>query len=78
LARELVTTVRHFLPEFSAWLAQVKDPRQSGDAKYPLQVLLLQGVLMYLTHSGSRNQFNNWAVGVVQMVRTLGQTGDPA
>jgi hypothetical protein len=73
LARELVTTVRHFLPEFSAWLAQVKDPRQSGDAKYPLQVLLLQGVLMYLTHSGSRNQFNNWAAGAVQMVRTLGQ-----
>lgn len=73
LARELVVTVRHFLPELAPWLSQIKDPRQSGNAKYSLQALLLQGILMYLTHSGSRNQFNNWAADAVQMVRTLGQ-----
>ena len=59
LARELVVTVRHFLPE-----------------TYPLKALLMQGVLMYLTHSGSRNQFNNWATNAVQMVRTLGQMAE--
>ena len=71
-----MVTIRHFLPELAAWLGEIKDPRESGQATYPLKLLLLQGVLMFLTHSGSRNHFNNWAGEAVQMARLLSRLTD--
>ena len=76
LARELVVTIRHFLPELAVWLGEVKDKRDSEQVTFPLKVLLLQGVLMYLTHSGSRNHFNNWTRDAVQMARVLSRLTD--
>lgn len=69
-------TIRHFLPELAAWLGEVKDPRNPDLVTFPLKVLLLQGVLMFLTHSGSRNHFNNWAKDAVQMSRLLGRMAE--
>jgi hypothetical protein len=76
LTRELVVTIRHFLPELAVWLGGVKDKRDPKLVTFPLKVLLLQGVLMFLTHSGSRNHFNNWAPDAVQMARLLGRLMD--
>jgi len=73
LARELVVTIRHFLPELAVWLGDVKDQRDPKLVTFPLKVLLLQGVLMFLTHSGSRNHFNNWTRDAVEMARLLGR-----
>jgi hypothetical protein len=42
----------HFFPAFSDWLGNVRDPRQSGRAVFPFKVLLLHGVLMFLSHTG--------------------------
>lgn len=66
-------TIRHFLPELAAWLGTVEDPRVAAQTTYPLKMLLLQGVLMFLSHSGSRNHFNNWVTDAVQMARMLGR-----
>ena len=71
-----MVTIRHFLPELATWFGEIKDPRESGQATYPLKLLLLQGVLMYLTHSGSRNHFNNWVADAAQMARLLGRLTD--
>ena len=76
LACELAVTIRHFLPELAVWLGEVKDKRDAQQVTFPLKVLLLQGVLMFLTHSGSRNHFNNWAREAVQMARLLGRLTD--
>ena len=45
LARELVVTIRHFLPELAVWLGGVKDKRDPKLVTFPLKVLLRQGVL---------------------------------
>jgi len=61
----------HFFPELSGWLGDVRDPRQSGRAVFPLKVLLLLGVLMFLSHTGSRNHFNDSVRDAIEMARTL-------
>ena len=43
----------------ASWLGEVRDPRRSGRAVFPMKVLLLLGVLMFLSHTGSRNHFND-------------------
>jgi hypothetical protein len=52
-------------------LGDVRDPRQSGRAVFPLKVLLLLGVLMFLTHTGSRNHFNDSVRDALEMAKTL-------
>ena len=71
LARELLVVVRHFFPEFSDWLGQVPDPRNPLYLVYPLKVLLLLGVLIFLSHSASRNHFNDNLRDARQLARTL-------
>ena len=63
----------HFFPELAAWLGDVRDPRQSGRAVFPMKVLLLLGVLMFLSHSGSRNHFNDNVRDAMEMAKTLGR-----
>jgi hypothetical protein len=55
----------------AAWLGTVRDPRQSGRAVFPLKVLLLLGVLMFLSHTGSRNHFNDNVRDALEMAKTL-------
>jgi hypothetical protein len=55
----------------AAWLGAVRDPRQSGRAVFPLKVLLLLGVLMFLSHTGSRNHFNDNVRDALEMAKTL-------
>ena len=63
--------LNHFFPELAAWLGNLRDPRQSGRAAFPLKVLLLLGVLMFLTHTGSRNHFNDSVRDAIEMAKTL-------
>ena len=76
LARELFITLRHFFPELAAWLGQVDDTRDARYAVFPLKLLLLLGVLMFLTHSGSRNHFNDQARAAAELARTLARLLD--
>ena len=61
----------HFFPQLSTWLGEVRDPRQSGRAVFPIKVLLLLGVLMFLSHTGSRNHFNDNLRDALEMAKTL-------
>jgi hypothetical protein len=67
----LAVVLEHFYPLLAGWLGEVRDPRQSGRAVYPLKVLLLLGVLMFLAHSGSRNHFNDNVRDALEMAKTL-------
>jgi hypothetical protein len=67
----LAVVLSHFFPVLGDWLGEIRDPRQSGRAVFPLKVLLLLGVLMFLTHSGSRNNFNDNLRDALQMAKTL-------
>lgn len=49
----------------------MRDPRQSGRAVFPIKVLLLLGVLMFLSHCGSRNHFNDNVRDALEMAKTL-------
>lgn len=55
----MTITLRHFFPELATWLGDVPDPRNPHYLVYALKLLLLLGVLMFLTHSGSRNHFQD-------------------
>jgi len=67
----LAVVLRHFFPQLSTWLGDVPDPRQSGHAVFPLKFLLLLGVLMFLSHCGSRNHFNDNVRDALEMAKTL-------
>jgi hypothetical protein len=63
--------LRHFYPQLAVWLDEVRDPRPSGRAVFPMKVLLLLGVLMFLSHTGSRNHFNDHLRDALEMAKTL-------
>lgn len=71
LTRELAVVLKHFFPDLPAWLNEVTDPRKSGHAVYSMKVLLLLGVLMFLSHSGSRNHFNDRVRAAIEMAKTM-------
>ena len=67
----MAVVLGHFFPLLAAWLGAVRDPRQSGRAVFPIKVLLLLGVLMFLAHTGSRNHFNDNVRDALEMAKTL-------
>lgn len=71
MTRELTVTVRHFFPDLADWLGEVNDPRNLTYTVYALKLLLLMGILMFLTHSGSRNHFNDQARDAGELARSL-------
>ena len=71
MARELAVTLRHFFPELASWLGDVQDPRDPRYAVFSLKLLLLLGVLMFLSHSGSRNHFNDQLGDAEALAQTL-------
>lgn len=64
-------TILHFFPELSNWLGKIEDPRNPDYTQFPLKVLLLLGIVMFLTHSGSRNHFNDQGGDSAQLANTL-------
>ena len=71
LIRDLAVVLKHFFPDFSAWLGKVGDPRRSGQAAYAMKSLLLLGVLMFLGHAKSRNYFNDRIRDSPEMAKTM-------
>ena len=52
----LLKTLRHCFPNFGVWLQSVPDPRDPRFTTYPINYLLMTGILMFLTKLGSRRQ----------------------
>ena len=69
-------TLRHFFPELASWLGAVQDPRDPRYTVFSLKVLLLLGVLMFLSHSGSRNHFNDQLGDAEALAGTLARLLD--
>jgi hypothetical protein len=51
-------TVRHFFPDFNAWLDQVPDPRCPERLTYHPRFLLWYGLLLFVGKLGSRRQLD--------------------
>jgi hypothetical protein len=51
-------TIRHFFPDFNAWLDAVPDPRVQPRITYHARFLLLYGVLLFVGKLGSRRQLD--------------------
>src|SRR5580704_8974237 len=51
-------TVRHFFPDFNAWLDDVPDPRRADRITYSHRFLLWYGVLLFVGKLGSRRQLD--------------------
>jgi hypothetical protein len=56
--RALVQTVRHFFPEFTAWLNRLPDTRVQEACIYPRRFLAWWGISLYLFQLGSRRQLD--------------------
>jgi hypothetical protein len=54
----LARTVRHFFPDFNAWLDQLPDGRLQGLICYPRRFLAWWGIGLYLFRLGSRRQLD--------------------
>jgi hypothetical protein len=58
VGRALVQTVRHFFPEFNAWLDRLPDSRDQDLIVYPRRFLAWWGLNLYLLQLGSRRQLD--------------------
>jgi hypothetical protein len=56
--RALVQTVRHFFPDFNAWLDRLPDTRVPEACTYPTRCLAWWGLALYLLQLGSRRQLD--------------------
>jgi hypothetical protein len=54
----LVQTVRHFFPDFNAWLDRLPDTRVQEACTYDRRFLAWWGLLLYLLQLGSRRQLD--------------------
>jgi hypothetical protein len=72
-------TVRHFFPDFNAWLDQLPDPRCPERITYPPRFLLWYGVLLFVGKLGSRRQldfkYREPGTCVLDNLNRLAQTG---
>jgi hypothetical protein len=59
LVKVLVTTVRHFFPEFNQWLGKIRDPRNQQMITYCRKTLVWAGLVMMLTKQGARSKISN-------------------
>src|SRR5919204_1665622 len=55
----LAQTVRHFFPDFNAWVDQVPDPRFVPFVTYHKRFLLWWGLALFLGKLGSRRQLDS-------------------
>lgn len=56
--RALAQTVRHFFPEFNAWLDRLPDSRAQDRITYARRFLAWWGISLYLLQLGSRRQLD--------------------
>jgi hypothetical protein len=56
--RALVQTVRHFFPDFNAWLDRLPDTRVPDACTYSTRFLAWWGLALYLLQLGSRRQLD--------------------
>jgi hypothetical protein len=54
----LARTLRHFFPDFNAWLDEVPDPRRQDRVIYHRRFLLWYGILLFAGRLGSRRQLD--------------------
>lgn len=58
-AGAFLTSIRHFLPELTEWMARVQDPRKRLEAcTYSMEEILMLAVVMLCTQCGSRKQLD--------------------
>jgi hypothetical protein len=53
-----VQTVRHFFPDFNAWLDRLPDTRDQDAIEYDRRFLAWWGIALYLFQLGSRRQLD--------------------
>jgi hypothetical protein len=58
VGRALVQTVRHFFPDFNAWLDRLPDTRVQDACTYDRRFLAWWGLHLYLLQLGSRRQLD--------------------
>ena len=51
-------TVRHFFPDFNAWLDRLPDTRDQDGIEYDRRFLAWWGIALYLFQLGSRRQLD--------------------
>jgi hypothetical protein len=51
-------TVRHFFPDFNAWIDDIVDPRFQTQVTYAKRFLLWLGILLFVCKLGSRRQLD--------------------
>jgi hypothetical protein len=56
--RALAQTVRHFFPDFNAWLDRLPDTRDPDACTYSTRFLAWWGLCLYLLQLGSRRQLD--------------------
>jgi len=54
----MVQTIRHFWPEFNAWLGPIPDPRSPRFITYHKRFMVWWGLSLYLFQLGSRRQLD--------------------
>src|SRR5208337_4303340 len=58
LGGAMVQTIRHFWPEFNAWLGPIPDPRSPRFITYHKRFMVWWGLSLYLFQLGSRRQLD--------------------
>jgi len=72
LPEALVKTIHHFAPRFLPALASVTDPRDPRLIIYPIEQLLLVGILMFVTKIGARRNVK-YMLGTPAFIENLEQ-----
>jgi len=54
--KSFIKTIRHFFPSFWGWVKSIPDPRNCQKITYPLESLIITGLLLFILRLGSRRQ----------------------
>lgn len=54
----LYKTIKHFFPEYSGWIKNMKDPRNKNMITYELPAIIWTGTLLFLLKLSARRQIN--------------------
>jgi len=74
LPEALVKTIQHFAPDFLPALARVRDPRNPERITYPIEHLLLVGILSFLVKAGARRNIK-YLLGTRGFIENLQKIG---
>jgi len=74
LPEALVKTIQHFAPDFLPAPARVRDPRNPERITYPIENLLLVGILSFLVKAGARRNIK-YLLGIRGFIENLQKIG---